>query len=116
MTRAAITGHPVPGTAWVMLKYHQDPSHGWVETTVGELHRLGLADQISTYSYVLGPQADPNATVYLEEDTDAEKYVRALEAEGHKVRLCPMPVEFDHPLRCLPRYVASTSILFPQAA
>lgn len=116
MTRAAITGHPNPGSVWVTLKYHQDPGHGWVETTRAELLRLGLADQISTYSYVLGDPSDADATVYLEEDCDAPKLTAALEAEGRKVRLCPLAVEFDHPIRCLPRFVARTSILYPQAA
>lgn len=110
MTRAAITGHPNPGSVWVTLKYHQDPGHGWVETTLGELVRLGIDAHITTYSYILGKPEDADTTVYLEEDCDAPKLIAALEAEGRKVRLCPLPVEFDHPIRSLRRFKANVLV------
>lgn len=114
-TKPTVTGQANPGATWVMLKYHQDPSHGWVETTRAELHRLGLAQSVSHFSYVLGTGA-PTDRVYLEEDCDAPKLIEALQAEGHKTRLTPMPVEFDHPIRCLPRYAALPALVQPQAA
>ena len=83
-----------------LIVYHEDPGHGWCETTRSELQRLGIADKISTFSYTQGE------TVYLEEDCDAPKYLEALQAEGQKFRLCHRRVEFDHPIRCLQRFTA----------
>lgn len=83
-----------------LIKYHQDPGHGWIEVPRTEIDRLNLAGQISSYSYA------HHGVVYLEEDCDAALYIKAVEAEGAKVRLCPIHKDFDHPIRCLPRFKA----------
>jgi hypothetical protein len=52
--------------------FYSDPAHGWVKVTKKELDELGIAGQISGYSYVHGDD------VFLEEDADGtiffEKY------------------------------------------
>ena len=58
------------------LRFISDPGHGWLEVPVSELVRLGIATQISRYSYKKGAMA------YLEEDSDAGVYLGALEAAG----------------------------------
>ncbi len=58
------------------LKFYCDPGHGWVAVKVSLLLELGITGQISGYSYVKG------GTAYLEEDCDAERLIRALNAKG----------------------------------
>lgn len=53
-----------------------DPSHGWLKVPVSELVRLGIADQISAYSYIKDDMA------YLEEDRDMKVFLDARTAAG----------------------------------
>ena len=48
-----------------------DPGHAWLTVTIKELIELGIANKISSYSYVKGTIA------YLEEDCDAPLFVKA---------------------------------------
>ena len=50
------------------LKWHNDPAHGWLEVPLAKVIEMGV--EISEFSY----QDDVNA--YLEEDSDAPKYLR----------------------------------------
>lgn len=59
--------------------FHTDPGHGWLAVKRSELQRLGIEDQISAYSYQRG------GTVYLEEDSDAYKFIQAKKAIGEEV-------------------------------
>ena len=59
--------------------FHSDPGHAWLAVKRQELLKLGIADQISGFSYQKGD------TVYLEEDCDAGIFMRAKEAIGEKV-------------------------------
>lgn len=59
--------------------FHQDAGHGWLCVKRAELERLGIANQISRCSYERG------ASVYLEEDDDAEKFQKAKRAIGEPV-------------------------------
>lgn len=61
------------------LTFHTDPNHGWLEVPLGDLTTLGVADNISAYSY----QDKTNA--YLEEDVDAGVYLRAAGEVGWSV-------------------------------
>jgi hypothetical protein len=49
-----------------------DPGHGWLRVPVAELVELGIADQISEYSYREGDDA------WLEEDCDMARFVYAM--------------------------------------
>jgi len=49
----------------------EDPGHGWIRVRITELASLGIAHDISTYSYQDGVWA------YLEEDSDLSKFARA---------------------------------------
>ena len=51
--------------------YFTDPGHGWLRVSHAELRALGIANKISPYSYMKG------ANVYLEEDSDMGKFMRA---------------------------------------
>ena len=56
-------------------KLHTDPGHGWLAVRRKELAELGIADQISRYSYVKGE------TAYLEEDCDLRVFFDAYKAK-----------------------------------
>ena len=64
-------------------KYHyfQDPGHGWIRVTKSKLVKLNIHEKISRYSYMKG------TAVYLEEDSDAPKFLRALEKKGETYEL-----------------------------
>lgn len=49
----------------IRISYYHDPSHGWYRVSNKALRELGIADQISAFSYTNG------ASAYLEEDSDA---------------------------------------------
>ena len=58
------------------LKWYSDPGHGWLAVKRKVLNEYGVANQISPYSYQRG------GTVYLEEDSDAQKMINALAQKG----------------------------------
>ena len=57
-----------------MYRFISDPGHGWLEVTQAEIDSLGLTKEISAYSYRRGKM------VYLEEDGDMGKFLRAYKA------------------------------------
>ena len=57
-----------------------DASHGWLRVRAWHLTRLGIAQQISPYSY-----EDRQGYAYLEEDCDAPRFLAAAEAAGEPV-------------------------------
>lgn len=63
------------------LNYYQDPGHGWVRVSIGLLHGLKIADQISPFSY----RRDDYA--YLEEDCDLGLLLAAAKAAGIEIKL-----------------------------
>lgn len=61
------------------VAYYSDPSHGWVKVSKKLLKKLGIADKISTYSYMRGDYA------YLEEDCDASLFHAAMKNHGKTI-------------------------------
>lgn len=55
---------------------YSDPGHGWCKVSRALLKNLGIADQISTYSY------QRKDAVYLEEDRDLALLIKALKENG----------------------------------
>ena len=60
---------------------YQDPGHGWVKVPAFLLHQLGVANDVSRYSYV------HQGHVYLEEDCDAPLVLNALHRRGVRYTL-----------------------------
>uniref|UniRef100_E6QCG2 DNA primase TraC n=1 Tax=mine drainage metagenome TaxID=410659 RepID=E6QCG2_9ZZZZ len=61
--------------------FHSDAGHGWLEVPKSDLKTLGIAGDITPYSYQKGNKA------YLEEDKDATTFLTALEkATGKDLR------------------------------
>ena len=68
-----------------MYTKHDDPGHGWLEVDRAELHKLGIADKISGYSY------QHEDKVFLEEDCDITLFLKAKESAGE-----PVDIETRH--------------------
>jgi len=62
------------------LTFHSDPGHAWLEVGVDDVDALGIAAQISTFSYM-----DHKGRLYLEEDCDAPLFINAAKAAGWDV-------------------------------
>lgn len=60
----------------MILQHYSDPGHGWVKVKRNLLTKLGIAEHVSTCSYVNGDN------VFLEEDCDASLLVEALKTKG----------------------------------
>lgn len=61
------------------LNIYSDPGHAWCKVPRKLLAKLGIADQITTYSY------QRNDSVYLEEDCDLGTFIVALNKAGVSV-------------------------------
>lgn len=59
---------------------YSDPGHAWAKVKRNVLKNLGIADQVSSYSYQRGDY------VYLEEDCDFSLLVNALRKHGTTIR------------------------------
>ncbi len=80
---------------------HSDPGHGWIAVKLADLKMLGIGDKISPYSYVKGK------TAYLEEDSDAQKYIAAMKQKGMEVGVRWGPARDRSPIRSFKSYDAS---------
>jgi hypothetical protein len=58
------------------ITVYADPGHAWAKVSKKELIKLGIADEITSFSYENGDYA------FLEEDCDLGTYVNALRAKG----------------------------------
>jgi hypothetical protein len=63
------------------LNFYTDPGHGWAKVNKKVLNDLGIAEQISAYSYQRGDYA------YLEEDCDLARLMAAAQAAGITLKL-----------------------------
>lgn len=79
--------------------FHTDPGHGWLEAPRSLLDTLGIAAQVSAYSYTDGPRA------FLEEDCDAGLLLRALDSRGAPYKVTEAHIDRDHWIRNLPRFI-----------
>src|SRR5690606_23104266 len=63
-------------TQTTSFRFMSDPGHGWLEVPVSVVRDLGIAEQISPFSYRNGGIA------YLEEDCDMQVFVQAMRKKG----------------------------------
>jgi hypothetical protein len=61
----------------ISIKVFADPGHAWARFPKAKLVSLGIADKISTYSYMNGSNA------FLEEDCDLSTLIGALREKGY---------------------------------
>ena len=64
----------------ISIKVFADPGHAWARFPKAKLVQLGIADKISTYSYMNGSNA------FLEEDCDLSVLVVALRDRGYEIK------------------------------
>ena len=67
-------------TKKISIKIFADPGHAWARVAKSKLVTLGIADKISTYSYMNGSNA------FLEEDCDLSVLISALRVRGYEIK------------------------------
>jgi hypothetical protein len=80
------------------FKHYTDPGHGWVAVKKKFLEEIGIADQITSYSYMKGQ------TAYLEEDQDASTLYNTLKGMGHDMVFLTKNTNKPHPIRSYEMY------------
>lgn len=91
-------------TKKVVRKFHQDPGHGWLCVKISELEALGIADKITSYSFMRKQSA------YLEEDTDYTTYLNALKERGIELETVDGKIfNKDHPIKRFESYRYGTT-------
>lgn len=55
---------------------YSDPGHGWAKVPMSLVNKLGIRNEITTYSYFR------NNSAYLEEDCDLDTFIKACKANG----------------------------------
>ena len=74
-----------------LFQYISDASHGWVKVLKHEIDALGIAEQISSFSYINRHTGE----VYLEEDCDAPIFLNAYkEKYGDEIRFHETHTEY----------------------
>jgi hypothetical protein len=59
----------------MVFNFHSDAGHGWLAVKTALVRELGLAKEISQFSYMQGQSC------YLEEDCDMGKFIMAFRAK-----------------------------------
>jgi hypothetical protein len=88
------------------LTFHCDPSHGWLEVPREDIDALGIADQISAYSYAMAATHKRAGMVYLEEDCDASLFLDAAKAAGWTIQIVEKYTAEDSPICKYPAFSA----------
>jgi len=78
--------------------FYSDDGHGWLAVKRQELLKLGIANEISPYSYQRGD------TVYLEEDSDYTTFFNAKQHCGEKILFNEVYHNGSSWIRSLERY------------
>ena len=98
--------------AFFKMKYalFSDPSHAWLKVSIEEIKQLGIAPEISGFSYI---SAD-RKYAYLEQDRDAQIFLNAVLAadwfeDMQSIRNCTGQYYSDPPsfIRNLDSFVAA---------
>jgi len=89
------------------LTFHADRGHGWLEVPRAHIDELGLADQISAYSYAMASTHKRAGMVYLEEDCDASLYLDAAKAAGYTLHIVEKYTDTDSPIRNMKPFKAT---------
>lgn len=80
-----------------------DAAHGWLKVPVVELERIGIAGDITPFSYRKGDMA------FLEEDLDATLFMEKRKERGEVVRIKEINRENCNRIRNYAAYTADTT-------
>lgn len=83
----------------MIITIYSDTGHGWGKVNKALLHKLGIADKISHYSYMREGKA------YLEEDVDLSILITALVDAGVTFRFDERHTDKTSRIRGYDRYV-----------
>lgn len=87
--------------AATQLNFHSDPGHGWLEAPMTLVNELGIASEISEYSYKSGD----GDVAYLEEDCDAAVLLKSMKDAGKPYTIRELNQAFGNSfIRRLPRF------------
>lgn len=86
---------------------YSDPGHSWAKVKRSVLHNLGIADNISSYSYQRGEY------VYLEEDCDLSTLCMALNQRNTRIKFVEKHTDRDSRIRSYERYKPFDVVAFP---
>ena len=78
--------------------WHEDSGHAWLAVPHAIIEKLGIACDISRYSY------SDSRMVYLEEDCDAPLFLRACERDGVAYTYRRVHMNGDSWIRSLAQY------------
>ena len=87
---------------------YADPGHAWLKVPFSLLEQLGIADKISSYSYMLGQFA------YLEEDCDLSIFCAAMRDAGIQYRINERSVNSNSTIRTYRQYSRNQFHAMPQ--
>ena len=87
---------PASNAALTTYVKHEDPGHGWLEVEKSELRRLGIASEISFYSYM---DDDDEGLAWLEEDCDLAVFAKAKADAGELWDIAYQHTNADHWIR-----------------
>lgn len=99
-TSDPVTSKAAGSTPLLELEFVADPGHGWLVVDMAHVQRLGIARDISVYSYI----SRDGLTAYLEEDCDAPRYLAACREAGLVVEVREHHCNGDSFIRRLPSF------------
>lgn len=80
----------------MVFNFHSDAGHGWLAVKNSLVRELGLATEISAYSYMQGQSS------YLEEDCDMGRFIRAFTAKfGFEPKIKELESKNYSPIRSM---------------
>ena len=83
----------------MVFNFHSDAGHGWLAVKLSLVRELGLAKFITPYSYMQGK------TAYLEEDCDAQMFIRHFTAKfGVEPKIKDLDPKDRSPIRSFKRF------------
>ena len=88
---------------------YSDPGHGWGKVKRSVLHNLGIANNISSYSYQRGEY------VYLEEDCDLSALCMALNQRNTRIKFVEKSTNRDSRIRSYERYQPLNIVAVPDS-
>jgi hypothetical protein len=86
-------------TRQCLAKWYSDPGHAWLGVEAEMMQELGIAEEISSYSYLA------RGIVYLEEDCDAPRFFHAVNLAGYEIKFGDQKhYQNDAPIRRMGRF------------
>ena len=76
-----------------VFKYYNDPGHGWLKVPLTLIQQLGIANEISRYSYI------NKGNTFLEEDCDAFLFINTMKKKGYTVSVREFHTNQDSKIR-----------------